>query len=57
MEHAGERGVQLSVGAELEVYGGPAAASDQFCCQVSEEKPSRKPCNCQHGMVQFTRSD
>ena len=31
MEHAGGRGVQLSVGIEIEAYGGQAAAaSNQF---------------------------
>ena len=27
VEHAGESGVQLSVGAEMEAYGGQAAAA------------------------------
>ena len=44
MEHAGERGVQHSGGAEMEAYGDhAAAASNQFFCK-SREKSSRKPC-------------
>ena len=44
MEHAGESGVQFSVGAKMEAYGRQAAAtSNQFCCKSREEEP----CNCQ----------
>ena len=45
MEHAGESGVQLSVGAEMEAYSGQAAAaSSQFRCK-SKEELSRNPCD------------
>ena len=38
--NAGESGVQLSVGTEMEAYGDQAAAtSNQYCCK-SREKPS-----------------
>ena len=44
MEHAGENGLQLSAGIEIEAYGDQAeAASHQFCCK-SKEESSRKPC-------------
>ena len=37
-EHAGDSGVQLSVGAEMEAYGDQAAAaSHQFCCKSGAE--------------------
>ena len=46
-EHAGESGVQLSVGVEMEGYDNQAAAaSNQLCCK--REEPSRKPYNHQH---------
>ena len=32
MEHTGESGVQLSVGAEMEAYGGQATASNFAAC-------------------------
>ena len=42
MEHAGESGVQLSVGVEMEASGDQsAAASNQFFCKSGKE-PSRK---------------
>ena len=43
MEHAGESGMQLSVGAKKEAYGG----------QEAEEEPSR---NLYHRVVQLERS-
>ena len=47
-DHAGDGGVQLSVGTEMEAYGDQAAAaSNQLCCK-SREEPSRKLCNHQH---------
>ena len=48
--------MQLSVGAEIKVYGGQAAAaSNQFHCK-SMDKPSRKPCAHQNRVVQMARS-
>ena len=48
MEHAGENGVQLSAGAEMEAYGDQeTAASNQFFCK-SREEPSRKTCDDQY---------
>ena len=39
MEHAGESGVQLSVGAEMEAYGNQvAAASKPFCCKSKRDQ-------------------
>ena len=54
-EQAGESGVQLSVGPEMEAYGDQAAAaSNQFCCK-SREEPSRKPCDRQYRVIQLAR--
>ena len=47
MEHVGERGVQVSVGTEMEACDQATVARNQFCSK-SMEKPSRKPCNHRH---------
>ena len=40
--HAGESGVQPSVGAEMEAYGDQAAAASNQSCYKSKKEPSRK---------------
>ena len=49
MEQPGNREVQCSVCVEMAACA--AAASDQFFCK-SREEPNRKPCDCQHKVVQ-----
>ena len=51
MEHAGESGVQLSVGVEMEAYGDQATAASNQLCWKSREEPSRKPCDRQHLVI------
>ena len=53
------RGVQLSVGAEMEAYGDPAAAASNHHAASLGTVRSRagKCCNCQHRVVQLARSD
>ena len=51
-EHAGESGMQFSVGAEMEAYGDQAAAtSNQFAALLG-----RSQYDCQHQVVQSARS-
>ena len=62
MEYAGEGGVQLSVGAEMQAYGGQGKQllkTNKLYCK-SREELGRRPCDHQHVhalMFNLTRSD